>query len=184
MNLSLIEQGMTLVLEGLGVDLTDHNFCTTPHRAAKVFQEMFCPPATEWPVFDEQFTDMVVMRGHTFFTMCPHHLLPVKIHCSVAYIPKGKVVGASKLIRMVHECNTKPMTQESLTAAIAESITLLTEGTSRGNAVWLEGQHGCFAIRGVRSDATMVTCRFTGTFEQDHQLQERFFRLVGGANGR
>lgn len=183
MNLPKIEEGMRLVLEGLGVDLNDHNFNTTPQRAAKVFQEIFQPAATQWPVFDEDFTDMVIMRGHEFWTMCPHHLLPVRLISSVAYIPNGKVIGASKLIRMIHEVNTMPMTQEKLTAEIVKSIDKLTEGTSAGSAVWLRGEHGCFRIRGTRSSAELITCKFSGQFEEKISFQERFFRLVGGLNG-
>ncbi len=184
MDLTKIEAGYTLILEGLGVDLTDHNFNTTPKRAAKVMQEIFEPKPTEWPVFDEAYTDMVIMRGHSFVTFCPHHMLPVKLTASIAYIPNGKVIGASKLIRMIHEVNTGPLTQERLTAAISESIDKLTAGTSEGSAVWLQGRHGCFEYRGVKSNADMVTCKFTGTFEAKPHLQERFFRLVGGSNGR
>lgn len=183
MNLPKIEEGMRLVLEGLGVDPTDHNFNTTPQRAAKVYQEMFQPAETTWPVFDESFTDIVVMRGHEFWTVCPHHLLPVRLVASVAYIPNGKVIGASKLIRMIHEVNTMPMTQEKLTAEIVCSIDRLTKGTSSGSAVWLRGEHGCFRIRGVRSDADMITVKFTGDFDSKVWMQERFFRLVGGSNG-
>ncbi len=184
MNLSLIEEGIRLVLKGLEVNLQDHNFATTPQRAAKVFQEVFCPPDTEWPVFDEDFTDLVVMRGHKFFTFCPHHLLPVKLTASVAYIPNGKVVGASKLIRMIHECNLGPMTQEMLTSQIVHSIDNLTGGTSSGSAVCLEGRHGCMELRGVHSAASMLTTKFTGIFETDIDLQGRFFRLIGGIDGR
>lgn len=183
MNLSLIEEGMKLVLEGLEVDLTDHNFSTTPRRAAKVFQEVFCPPATEWPVFDEKFTDMVIMRGHTFHTFCPHHLLPVKLVASIAYIPNGKVIGASKLVRVIHEANLKPMTQEALTASIIAKVRELTSLTSLGEAIFLTGRHGCFEIRGTKTDADMVTCKFTGKFESDARLQDRFMSLVG-RNGK
>jgi GTP cyclohydrolase I len=182
-NTILIQQGVQLVLEGLGVDPNDHNFASTPERAAKVFQEVFQPTETEWPVFDEDYTDMVIMRGHTFFTFCPHHLLPVKLVSSVAYLPNGRVIGASKLIRMIHDCNLGPMTQEMLTARVANSIDILTNGTSSGCAVCLEGRHGCMEIRGVRSGASMITTKFTGIFETDIDLQGRFFRLIGGMNG-
>jgi len=185
MDIEKIEAGAGLILEGLGVDLSDSNFVQTPHRVAKVYQELFQPPATEWPVFDEDYTDMVIVRGHTFWTLCPHHLLPVKLVASVGYIPRGKVIGASKLIRMIHDCNRTPMTQEALTAAIIVHIRKLTVGTSAGEAVLLEGRHGCFEIRGVRSDASMLTCKFSGRFESETELQRRFMDLVrSGGNGR
>lgn len=184
MELAKIEAGMRLVLEGLGVDLNDHNFNGTPERAAKVFKEVFEPDPTEWPVFAENYTDMVIMNGHSFHTFCPHHLLPVELNAAVAYIPNGKVIGASKLIRMIHECNRGPMTQEALTAAIVKSIDELTANTAAGSAVRLYGRHGCFHMRGIKSGANMITCKFTGVFNLDGGLQERFFRLVGGGNGR
>jgi GTP cyclohydrolase I len=170
MDMDKIEAGACLILEGLGVDLSERNFVQTPHRVAKVYQELLQPPATEWPVVDEDYTNMVIVRGHTFWTLCPHHLLPVKMVASVGYIPRGKVIGAGKLIRMIHECNRTPMTQEALTAAIIVHIRRVTGGTSEGEAVLLEGRHGCFEIRGVRSDASMLTCKFSGRFEGETEL--------------
>jgi GTP cyclohydrolase I len=178
MNVEKIEEGFRLVLEGLGVDPTDRNFTDTPRRAAKVYRELFDPPKTDWPVFDESYTDIVVMRGHEFYTICPHHLLPVQLIANVAYMPNGHVIGASKLVRMIHECNRAPMTQERLTSHILESIRRLTLFSSRGAAVHLEGRHGCFNIRGIKSAASMSTSKFSGAFES-FEMQERFFRLVG-----
>lgn len=73
MDKNKIETGVRLILEGLGVDPDDSNFRRTPQRVAKVYEEMFTAPQTEWPVFDEDYTDMVIMRGHTFWSLCPHH---------------------------------------------------------------------------------------------------------------
>jgi GTP cyclohydrolase I len=180
-----IETGVRLILEGLGVCPDDSNFKRTPHRVAKVYEELFQPPKTEWPVFDEDYTDMVIMRGHTFWSLCPHHLLPVRLVASVGYIPCGKVLGASKLIRMIHDCIRAPMTQEALTAGVIAHIRDLTGGTSEGEAVFMEGRHGCFEIRGVRSDACLITCKFNGRFETDAELQRRFMDLVrAGGNSR
>lgn len=177
---SKIISGARLILEGLGVDINDHNFATTPERVLKVYKELFAPPETEWPVFDEQYTDIVVMRGAEFYTMCPHHMLPVKIVFSAAYIPNGKVIGASKLIRMAYDANRAPMTQEKLTAEISQRIDELTGKTSLGSAVWLKGQHGCFSMRGVRQPcADMVTAKFTGIFER-LDMRDQFFHLVNG----
>ena len=174
-----IEEATRLLLEGLEVDLSDHNFVDTPKRVAKAYAELFSPPDIEIPVFNEHYTDMVLMRRHVFYTLCPHHLLPVRIVASVAYIPNGKVIGASKLIRMIHDVNRLPMTQEALTNAVACRIRELTKGGSRGEAVFMVGKHGCFQIRGVRShDADMVTAVFRGKFDLDPDLQNQFMRLV------
>jgi GTP cyclohydrolase I len=173
-----IASGVKLILEGLGADLEDSNFRRTPERVAKVYEELFRPPQTEWPVFDEDYTDMVIMRGHTLWTLCPHHLLPVRLVASVAYIPRGKVIGASKLMRLIHDCIRMPMTQEALTASVIAHIRDLTGRTSEGEAVFMEGRHGCFAIRGVRSDASLITCKFSGRFESDPEMQRRFMDLA------
>lgn len=178
MDLSKIEQGARLILEGLEVDLTSHNFASTPARVAKVYQEIFTPKTTGWPVFDEDYTDIVMVADHIFWTMCPHHLLPVRIKAAVAYFPNGKVVGASKLLRLIDEVNRKPETQEKLTDMICASIKKHTEGTSLGEAVFLTGEHGCFRIRGKKSDASMKTYKFTGVFKQELQHQSRFLELA------
>lgn len=177
-DLELIEEGAKLILMGLGVDLTSHNFASTPARVAKVYQEMFTPKATGWPVFDESYTDIVIVKEHIFWTMCPHHLLPVRIKAAVAYFPNGKVVGASKLLRLIDEVNRKPETQEKLTDMISESIKQHTENTSLGEAVLLVGEHGCFRMRGRKSDASMTTYKFTGVFKDELQHQSRFLELV------
>ncbi len=176
-NPARIQEGIRLVLEGLGVDPSDHNFNDTPARVAKCYAELFTPQATGWSVFDEDYTDQVVIREHVFYTLCPHHLLPVKITAAVGYIPNGKVIGASKLIRMIHEVNRYPMTQERITAEIVKSIKKLTQGTSRGEAVLLLGEHDCFRMRGTRSNGSMVTDKFSGEFDTPEKRRQ-FFDLV------
>lgn len=166
------------MLEGLGVDLEDGNFKSTPKRVAKVMQELFVPKETEWPVFEEDYADLVMLRGFEFWTLCPHHMLPVKLRACIAYIPKGKVIGASKLGRMLLECNRMPMTQEALTNAALEQINFLTEKTSEGAAVLLTGEHGCFRVRGLRSNADMITIKYGGVFLSDELLQQRFLTLA------
>lgn len=174
-----IETATRLLLEGLDVDLKDHNFFDTPQRVAKMYQEMFDPPELHIPVFDESFTDLVLVKGHEFYTMCPHHILPVRLRASVAYLPNGKVIGVSKLVRLIHDVNRQPLTQEKLTALIICRIRQATLGGSRGEAVLLRGAHGCMHCRGVRSlGSEMVTLKFGGEFESEPQLQDRFLNLV------
>lgn len=175
----LLVQGARLILQGLGVDLDSHNFAATPERMAKVYEELFNPPDTGWPVFNEDYTDIVVMRGFEFYTLCPHHMLPVRIRASVGYKPNGKVIGASKLVRLILECNRKPETQEKLTQLVCDAIKHYTQNTSLGEAVFMEGEHGCMKIRGIRAaGADMVTWKFGGQFHEDAELQRRFFELV------
>lgn len=179
MNRELIEQGARLILQGLEVDVDDHNFARTPQRVADVYEEMFCPPNTGYPVFSEEYTDLIMIRGHEFYTMCPHHLLPVHIWAAVGYKPNGQVIGASKLMRMMHDVNRIPMTQERLTKEIQKRIWSLTMNTSAGEAIILKGHHGCFSMRGVKSHAaTMLTVKYGGEFEQNAELRQRFEMLV------
>lgn len=166
-----IEAGVRLLLEGIGVDAGDHNFADTPKRVAKFYAEMFKPVSNgDWPVFQENYNDIIIMRGVKFTTLCPHHLLPVKISANIAYLPKNNVLGASKLIRLCHAVNTQPFTQEKLTDLIAERLRAEAVG-NLGVGVVLYGEHDCMRIRGVHSDATMVTSTFYGKFERDTHLQ-------------
>jgi GTP cyclohydrolase I len=176
MNQKLIEQGIRLLVKGLDIG-DDHNFDRTPQRVAKAYAEIFCPPETGYPVFNEDYTDEVILKGHKFYTLCPHHLLPVKLIANIGYIPNGKVIGASKLARLIHEVNRKPMTQEKLTAEILQAIKKLAGHKCSGAIVMLTGKHGCFRIRGIRSDAKMVTFKTAGKF-RNGEMRERFFSLI------
>lgn len=178
MNAFKIEAAIELLLEGLGVDIEDHNFRDTPARVAKVYKEMFVPAKSSMPVFAEEYTDIVMLRGFQFYTMCPHHLLPVKLTTSVAYIPDGKVIGASKLGRIQLECNRYPMTQEKLTFEILQKLNAITRGTASGAAIIMRGEHGCFQIRGLRCNSDMVTIKYAGCFEADEAMQRKFMDLV------
>lgn len=178
MKIEKIQQAILDLLVALEVPKNDHNFDRTPERVAKVYSELFAPADTEWPVFDEQFTDMIVMRNHVFFAMCPHHLLPVRIVATIGYIPNGRVLGASKLARVCHDVNRYPKTQEALTNDICMRLGELTEGEIGGVAVHLVGKHGCFEVRGIRSQGEFITTRYTGKFKEDVELQRRFREIV------
>lgn len=177
---SKLEQAAQLILEALEVPPNDHNFFETPRRFAKTFEELFAPPEVDWPVFDEKFADMVLLRNHEFWTLCPHHLLPVRIVGSIAYMPNGKVVGASKLARVMNDVNRYPKTQEALTNDILKRMEELAGGDCHGVAVITFGEHGCFRMRGIRSTAAdFVSTRFSGVFETDLGMQRRFLDLCG-----
>lgn len=182
MDTDKIAAGMRLILEGLDVPFNDgsFNFDKTPERYARALAEMFAPPEVEIPVFNESYTDDVIIKNHVFYTMCPHHMFPVKIRASIGYLPAGRVIGASKLMRMMHDVNRLPMTQEALTAGIVARVDQLTEGNNRGTIVKLEGQHGCFSVRGVKShEASMVTLKATKEFDSG-DMRRQFMDLVRG----
>lgn len=170
-----LEKAGALILKGLGVDHLDRNFIDTPERFAKVLVEMFDPPQTEWATFPEKYNDFILLRDHRLFSLCPHHLLPVKLFASIAYIPNGNVLGLSKLARVTAECNRGPLLQEAFTKSVVEFIDKVSG--SLGSACLVEGRHGCMEMRGVRSDAHFFTYSFSGAFKENERLQDRFFAL-------
>ncbi len=118
-----LEKGAALILDGLGVDRkNDHNYADTPERYAKALMEMFAEPETEWASFPEETTDFILLRDHRLYTLCPHHLFPVKLFVSIAYIPGGRVLGLSKLPRITQLCNKGPIMQETFTKNIVDKI--------------------------------------------------------------
>lgn len=177
MNHNQVEKGVSLILKGLGVNLSDHNYTDTPERYARALYEMFNPTETEWATFEEEFSDFILLRGHQMYSLCPHHLFPVKFNVSLAYIPNGHVLGLSKLARLLHECNRGPLLQEAFTKKAIEKVHEICKGV-QGVACFIQGEHGCLSMRGVRSDADFVTYRLDGTFVQDKDLERRFFDLV------
>ena len=172
-----IEQGVALILKGLGVDLRDRNFLETPERVARCYIEMFQPKETEWATFPEDYSDFILLKDHKIYSLCPHHLLPVEFTVAVAYVPDGRVLGLSKLARLLSECNTGPLLQERFTKDVVARLTSLCPGT-QGAACLVEGVHGCTKIRGVRTDAKVVTYHLEGLFREDPGMEERFFQLT------
>lgn len=178
-NQGMIEDGVSRILRGLGVDLTDHNYIDTPERVARMYVEMFTPKENEWATFEEDFSDFILLKGHTLYGLCPHHLLPVELVISLAYVPNGHVLGLSKLARICDEVNTGPMLQERFTVEVLTRLEELCPGI-RGAACIVDGQHGCTKVRGVKSDGRFTTYRLSGCFKDDPELESRFFTLAGG----
>lgn len=194
-----IEAGIRLVLEGLEVDLDDHNFTDTPQRYAKAMAEMFAQHNGAPTSFEETYTDFILVRGHEIYTLCPHHLLPVRMCVSLAYIPDGKVLGLSKLVRVMQQANQGPVMQERFTYGVRERLEKALEtwysGPSifardnnpdsyfpnqKGICVLVEGWHGCMSMRGVQSNASTITMATSGLFETDSKMLDRFMFLVRG----
>jgi len=176
-NSHLIEKGVELILQGLGCDRNDHNYTDTPERYTKALREMFGGQDTEWATFKEEYTDFILLRGHTMYSLCPHHLFPVKLNVSLAYIPNGEVLGLSKLARLLHECNRGPLLQEAFTKQAIAKLHHICRDV-KGAACFIQGEHGCLTMRGAKSDADFVTYRLDGAFETDDLLARRFFDLV------
>lgn len=170
---------MRSILEGLNVDPSDDNYIETPERYARMLVEMFRPKNLEYATFPEEFTDFILLRNHTLYTLCPHHMLPVELVVSVAYIPGGDVLGLSKLARLLDDCNRGPLLQERFTKDVVEKLYEICVGC-KGAAVLVDGQHGCTKVRGVRSGARFTTYKFKGEFEHSEILASRFITLSKG----
>lgn len=176
-NQGLIEDGVSRLLRGLGVNLADPNYLETPERVARMYVEMFAPREREWATFSESYNDFIMLKGHRLYSLCPHHLLPVEFIVALAYVPSGNVLGLSKLARIFDECNTGPVLQEKLTVDVLDRLQDLVPGI-QGAACLIQGQHGCTKVRGVRSDGWFTTYKLSGVFQEQPELESRFFQLA------
>ena len=163
----------------------DDNFRETAERAAKAAQEMVRPVAEIEQEIDDLLTktfparydQMVISKHNICFGLCPHHLLPVIYRVSAAYIPKDRVVGISKLSRLIRLLARRPVLQEDLTHELAELLHRRLD--SRGAAVYCEGLHMCMAARGVEAhEARLVTSAVRGVFADQHSTRQEFLDLV------
>lgn len=176
-DLKTVEKGVRLILQGLRLDTKDRNYVDTPRRVARMYKEFFTPQRNNLQTFAERHDNMVILRGHRVYGMCPHHLLPVEMRVSLAYIPRGKVLGLSKLARAVEDHLHSPILQEALTDEIAKSLHERLDPL--GVAVVIVGLHGCMRYRGVRTPADVITSAVTGVFRNVPGAREEFLRLVG-----
>jgi GTP cyclohydrolase I len=164
---------------------TDDNFRETPARAAKALLDLVKPLAEIEAELDEllartfpaRYDEMVISKHNICFGMCPHHLLPVIYRVSVAYLPGPRVLGISKLSRLVHLLARRPVLQEDLTHELA---TILCERLeTRGSAAYVEGLHLCMAARGIEShEARVVTSAVRGLFREQPATRQEFLDLV------
>jgi GTP cyclohydrolase I len=176
-NSSKIEQGVRLVLEGLGCDLKDQNFKETPERVARVYRQMFTSPEKGWATFEEQTTDIVLLRSHELYTLCPHHMLPVRLVVSIAYRPVGHVIGLSKLARVLQEVNRGPMLQEAFGKAAVDTLQSLTG--CQDAMIRVEGEHGCMRIRGVKAKGnTDVVTEFATGYFLEPEGRKHFYSML------
>ena len=187
--LAKFEQGYDKILEGLkelGYQPdTDENFAGTAARSARGLAELVLDQSVVreqiaemlQKTFPARYAEMVISKHNVAFGVCPHHLLPVIYRMSVAYIPRSKVLGISKLSRMVKLLARAPMLQEDLTHEAARI--LHEELDSDGSAVYIEGLHMCMASRGTAShEARVVTSAVRGVFLEQAATREEFITLV------
>ncbi len=177
-----IKQAIRLILEGIGEDPGREGLAGTPDRIARMYGEIFAgmddDPANHLSrTFAAEGTDMVVESEIPFYSMCEHHLMPFFGHAYIGYIPRDRVVGLSKLGRVVDAYAKRPQIQEQLTGQIADAV--YEHLDCAGVIVVLKAEHMCMSMRGVKKGGTLtVTEARRGVFETDPALEERFFRMI------
>jgi GTP cyclohydrolase IA len=183
-DLPRIERAVKEILAAVGEDPNREGLLETPARVARMYAEMFAglkvdPRQHLAKVFTEEYDEVVLVRDISFCSMCEHHLLPFMGHAHVAYIPDGKVVGLSKLARVVEVVSRRPQVQERMTEDIAQM--LVEELGAKGVAVIIEASHSCMTIRGIKKPgSSMVTSALKGIFRSNVSSRAEVMQLIYG----
>lgn len=180
------EDAVRVLLRWAGDDPTREGLLDTPARVAKAYKELFSgyDQAAEdvlGRTFDEVggYDDIVLVKDIPFFSHCEHHMVPIIGKAHVAYLPNGRVLGLSKIARVVEIYGRRLQTQETMTAQIAKAIDDTLQ--PRGVAVMIEAEHMCMAMRGVQKQgSTTLTTTFTGAFKSEPAEQARFMTMLRG----
>ena len=172
------------ILLAVGEDPDREGLRETPLRIARMYEEMFAglhkdPASVLKRTFVEKYDEMVLVKDIAFDSMCEHHLLPFFGKAHIAYIPNGKIVGLSKIPRVVEIVARRPQVQERMTEELADLV--MNELDAQGVAVVLEASHTCMSIRGVRKpDSICTTSAMRGTFRQNLPTRSEFLSLIRG----
>lgn len=180
-----IERAVREILMAIGEDPDREGLLKTPNRVARSYAELTAglfedPREHLKTVFHERYDEVVLLRDIQFHSVCEHHLLPFTGRAHVAYLPDGKVVGLSKLARLVEGYARRPQVQERLTTQIADA--LMEELSPIGSACIIEATHTCMTIRGVKKPgATMVTSALRGIFKDNPASRSEILSLMYGS---
>ncbi len=179
-----IRKAVTSIIKAIGEDPKREGLIDTPRRVAEMYAELFMgmnvDPREELKVgFQEGHREMVILRDIPFYSMCEHHLLPFYGVTHVGYIPNtdGRVVGASKLARVVEIVARRPQLQERMTSQIADAI---SDGIKpHGVAVIIQAEHMCMVMRGIKKPgSSIITSAVRGAFRTNSKTRAEFFSLV------
>ncbi len=184
------EEAVRTLLRWAGDDPTREGLIDTPARVTKAYGEWFRgydedPAAVLKRTFEEVdgYDEMVVLKDIRFESFCEHHMAPIIGKAHVGYIPTDRVVGISKLVRLVDAYGKRLQVQEKLTAQIANTLQEVLQ--PRGVAVVMEGEHHCMSTRGVhKHGVTMVTSRMMGIFKSNDITRQEFLKLIGNPVNR
>jgi len=179
-DLAAAERAAAAFLSALGVRLDGEGLSQTPARMAKAYAELFDPKPLRLTTFPnaEGYDELVIAREIPFRTVCEHHLLPFSGVAQVGYLPGERILGLSKLARLVEYFAARPQTQERLTKQVADYLYECVR--ARGAGVVMQAEHTCMTLRGVRAvGAKTVTSALLGTLREDQRSRTEFFALAG-----
>jgi GTP cyclohydrolase I len=181
-DLGRIEKAVREILFAIGENPDREGLLRTPHRVARAYAELMAglhdePRRHLRTIFHERYDEVVLLRDIEFHSLCEHHLLPFTGRAHVAYLPDGKVVGLSKLARLVEGYARRPQVQERLTTQIADA--LMDELNPIGTACVIEAVHTCMTIRGVKKHGSiMVTSALRGIFKENPSSRSEILTLM------
>ena len=182
-NLTMLEKVTKDLLEEIGEDSTREGLLKTPKRVAKSWKFLTggykanIEEVINGAIFNEECDEMVVINNIDFYSVCEHHLIPFFGKAHVAYIPKGKVVGLSKIPRIIDVFARRLQVQERMTQQIAKTLNEVL--SPRGVAVVLEAQHMCMQMRGVeKQNSHATTSSMTGLFREDERTRKEFLDII------
>ncbi|HVX23584.1 MAG TPA: GTP cyclohydrolase I FolE [Acidimicrobiales bacterium] len=173
-------QAVAQLLDALGVDRANEHLAGTPERVARTYAELLTPEAFDATTFpnDDGYDELVVARSIPFSSLCEHHLLPFCGVAHVGYLPGRRLIGLSKLARVVAFFSRRLQVQERLTTQIAEWLT--TNLSPRGVGVVLDAGHACMSVRGVRAGgARTLTSALAGVVRDDERTRAEFLSFIG-----
>ena len=178
-----MEDLFSKLITEIGEDVTREGLVDTPKRAAKAFQflnngyDKTLEEVLNGAIFEADTEDMVIVKDIELYSLCEHHLLPFLGKCHIAYIPQGKVLGLSKLARIVDMYARRLQIQEKLTKQIADAVEASIG--AKGVAVVVEAKHLCMMMRGVeKQNSVMTTSVMTGIFREDRSTRMEFLNLI------
>jgi len=177
-----IEQGVRLILEGIGEDVNRPGLLDTPGRIARMYRELFSglgedPREHLKTIIGESHDEIILAKDIPMHSICEHHLLPFQGVAHIAYIPAGRIVGISKLVRVLETLARRPQVQERLTTQLADT---LMEGLQpKGVMVMIEANHLCMTIRGVRKPhSRIITSAVRGIFRTNEITRSEALSLI------
>ncbi len=179
-DLNAAENAAAEFLHALGISLDSESLRETPRRMAQAYNELFTPRPFDLTTFpnDEHYDELVLARSIPVRSVCEHHLLPFVGVAHVGYLPGDRILGLSKLARIVEHFACRPQVQERMTKQIADW--LCTQLQPRGVGVVIEAEHTCMTLRGVQAtNSQTVTSTLLGSLRDDARSRQEFFALTG-----